>query len=71
MGIPVRLTGGATAVILWDSINGDKPIIGAYASKDNGWIPIAWTKDGKYIENVTTLLDIVEDDKKEIQKAPF
>ncbi len=71
MGIPCKLSGGANAVILWDSVVGDKPIIGAYETL-KGWIPISWTSAGKYVDKVTTLLDIVEDEAKEkIKKAPI
>lgn len=46
--IQVQLCCGLQALILWDSKDGPKPLIGCYFSPSYGWIPISWTKDGKY-----------------------
>jgi hypothetical protein len=69
LGISVKLTGGAEAVILFNGVEGDKPLIGAYKSK-KGWIPISWTIEGRYFSNeASTLLDIGEDDKAKIKET--
>jgi len=55
---PTFLRCGLVAKILWNSNQGQRPLIGAYFSPDHdSWIPCNWTTDGNYIdsENPTNL----------------
>lgn len=48
--LQVSLCNGLTAWILWDTQQGVKPLIGAYYTPEAewAWIPISWTRTGKY-----------------------
>ena len=48
--IQTRLCNGLSAVVLWDSNEGPKPLIGAYFTPTDGWgwLPISWTKEGYF-----------------------
>lgn len=50
MELPIRvqLCNGLQAWVLWNSGEGDKPLIGCYYTPDWGWIPASWTEDGHY-----------------------
>lgn len=49
--VETELHSGLSAIVLWNSNTGKKPLIGAYFSPEYGWIPVSWTEEGHYFSD--------------------